>query len=96
MEIKDVDGSAFRKVLDAWCGKELEPKADMGILLKLGGVADQFQVTAVVTALEEAIIRQLSVATYTDVLGWCGGAWLQRGEAAAQKLAMERFKPSRS
>ena len=61
MELKDVDGAAFRKVLDAWCGKELETKADMGMLLMLGNVADRFQVAEVVTALEEAIIRQLSV-----------------------------------
>ena len=96
MEIKDVDGSAFRKMLDAWCGKELEAKADMGILLKLGNVADRFQVAEAVTALEEAVIKQLSVGTCADMLSWCGGAWLERGEVAAQKLAMERFKPSRS
>ena len=92
MEIKDVDGASFRQVLDVWCGKELEARADMGVLLKLGSVADRFQMTEVVTALEEAIIRQLSVATCADVLSWCGGAWLERGEAAARKLAVERFE----
>ena len=92
MELKDVDGATFCKVLDVWCGKELEPKADVGILLKLGSVADRFQVTEVVTALEEAIMRQLNVATCADVLSWCGGAWLERGEAAARKLALERFE----
>jgi len=92
MEIKDVDGAAFRQVLCAWCGKELEPRADVGVLLKLGSVADRFQMTEVVTALEEAIIRQLSVATCADVLSWCGGAWLERGEEAARKLAVERFE----
>ena len=79
MEIKDVDGAAFRKVLCAWCagcGKELEPRADVGVLLKLGSVADRFQVTAVVTALEEVIFGQLSVAACTDVLSWCGGRGL--------------------
>ena len=70
MEVKDVDGAQFCRVLNVWCGKELEPKADVAILLKLGSVADRFQVTEVVTALEEAIIGQLSVATCTDVLSW--------------------------
>ena len=63
LEVQDVDGSAFRKVLDLWCGKGLEPNADVEILLKLGSVADRFQVTEVVTVLEEAIIRQVSVGT---------------------------------
>ena len=81
-----------RQVLDVWGGKELDASADMGILLKLGSVADRFQVAEVVAAVEEAIIGQLSVATCADVLSWCGGSWLERGEAAARKLAVERFE----
>ena len=40
MEVKDVDGAAFCKMLDVWCGKELEANAEVSSLLKLGSVAD--------------------------------------------------------
>ena len=92
MEVKDVDGAAFRKVLDLWCGRELETNADIDVLLKLGSVADRFQVTEVVTALEEAIMRQLSVATCADVLSWCGGAWRRRRRGSWRWSGSRRWR----
>ncbi len=58
MELQDVDGALFRKVLDLWCGKGLETNADVEILLKLGSVADRFQVTEVAGALEGTIFHR--------------------------------------
>jgi hypothetical protein len=55
-------------------------------------VADRFQVTEVVSAVEDAIIGQLSAESCADVLSWGGVAWLERAEAAARKLAMRKFE----
>ena len=92
MVVQDVDGAAFVKVLDLWCGKENQEVQNVSELLSMGTVADRFQMTEVVSSIVEAVIGQLSVEVCCDVLSWGGRAWLERGEAAARELAVERFE----
>ena len=92
IEVQDVEGVIFGKVLDLWCGKEIREVKKFNELLELGSVADRFQITGVASVIEEAIIGELSVERCGDVLGWGGGTWLGRAEEAARKLAVEQFE----
>ena len=91
-ELQEVSGSAFRDVLDVWCGADLGSERDVCRAMELGAVADRFQMTDVVSALEDAILRHLGVDTCADVLGRAGGAWLDRPREAARGLALGQFE----
>ena len=59
---------------------------------QLATVADRFQITEVVSALEEAVIENLSLEACGEVLTWSGGCGMQRLEVEALKMAAERFE----
>ncbi len=90
--IKDVDGEAFGKALDMWCGKVDCAEMELGEVKELASVADRFQITEVASALEDSVLKQLSVHMCGDVLNWSGNYGLRQLEAAAWKLATERFE----
>eukprot|EP00291_Cryptomonas_curvata_P003929 CAMPEP_0172197340 /NCGR_PEP_ID=MMETSP1050-20130122/27397_1 /TAXON_ID=233186 /ORGANISM="Cryptomonas curvata, Strain CCAP979/52" /LENGTH=101 /DNA_ID=CAMNT_0012873879 /DNA_START=181 /DNA_END=482 /DNA_ORIENTATION=- len=64
---------------------------EMGEALQLAKVADRFQILEVVSAVEEALLRQLSVENCGDLLMWCGGSGMLRLEAEALTMAAKRF-----
>ena len=59
---------------------------------ELASVADRFQITEVISALEEAVLGALSVEACGEVLTWSGGCGMRRLEAKALKMAAERFE----
>ena len=95
IELHDVDYLIFSKVLDVWYGKQSlkshTETTNIHELLQLGDLADRFQISEVVLAVEEAIIGQLGVDVCGDLLSCGGRAWLERAETMAWKLAAERF-----
>ncbi len=56
LELKGVDGAAFGQTLDIWCGKESSAEIRLGDVRELVRVADQFQMTEVVSALERTVM----------------------------------------
>ncbi len=50
MELQDVNGALFRKVLGVWCGIGLKQNVNVDILLKLGSAADRRHVAAATTS----------------------------------------------
>jgi hypothetical protein len=60
--LDDVNGRMFQTAYDLWCGKEIRSHHNIGDLLELGSVADRFQVMEVASAVEDAIMDQLSAA----------------------------------
>ena len=93
MEVQDVGGDVFIKVLKLWCGKTCLDEQRVVDLLELGTVADRFQMNEVASGAEESIIRRMSVDLCVDVLGWAGGgAWLERAAATARKVVVEQFE----
>ena len=92
VEIEDVDGDAYSRVLDVWCGKEgLEAKGLEEALL-LASLADRLEMPEAGAALEDAISEQLSVGMCGEVLMRSRRLGLRRVEAAARGLALERFE----
>ena len=59
---------------------------------ELASVADRFQITEVISALEEAVISKLSLEGCGEVLTWSGGCGMRRLEAEALKMAAVRFE----
>ncbi len=59
---------------------------------QLESVEDCFQITDVVSALEEEALLQLSLEAYGEVLTWRGGCWMQRLEDKALKMAVVEFQ----
>ena len=92
VELEDVDPVCFQHVLDLWCGREGVEVESVGQLMRAAGVAERFQVEEVVCALEEAVVRQLSVETCAEVLMGSERLGLRRAEAAAERLALARFE----
>ena len=92
IEFKDVNGTVFDKTFHLWCGNEIREVQNVHELLMLGSVADRFQMTEVISAVEDTIMRQLSVDVCCEVLNWGGGGWLEGVKVAARKLAVERFE----
>ena len=91
INLHDVNGKAFGKALDMWCGREGGLKLGLEEVKELASVADRFQMTEVVSALDESVKRHLNMSMCGDVLNWSGELGLRESEVASQKLATERF-----
>ncbi len=55
-------------------------------------MADQFQMTDVVSALEVTVLEHLNINVCGDVMNWSIDLGLRQVEATARKLATERFE----
>eukprot|EP00291_Cryptomonas_curvata_P030285 CAMPEP_0172205800 /NCGR_PEP_ID=MMETSP1050-20130122/32829_1 /TAXON_ID=233186 /ORGANISM="Cryptomonas curvata, Strain CCAP979/52" /LENGTH=293 /DNA_ID=CAMNT_0012884743 /DNA_START=20 /DNA_END=899 /DNA_ORIENTATION=+ len=92
LDFLDVDGNTFAKALDLWCGREFDHEVDLREVRQLASVANRFQMTDVVAAIEETIIPQLCVGVCGEVLTWSGDTGLKQLEEVAMRLAAERFE----
>ena len=92
LRLDDVESRAFIKTLDIWCGRADGQEMELHEVQQLASVADRFQITEVTSALEEGVMRQLRLEGCGEVLGWSGGCGMRRLEAAALKMAAERFE----
>ncbi len=92
LELQDIDAITFGKALDLWCGKDLGHDADLNEVRQLAIVANRFQMTEVVAAIEETIIPQLCIGVCGEVLSWSGDTGLKQLEESAKRLAAERFE----
>ena len=59
LELKE-DARAFSKVLGLWCGEDCYQKSEWSEMQQLSAVTDLFQITAVVVALEDAMMEKSS------------------------------------
>jgi hypothetical protein len=92
LELKEVDAGAFSKVLDLWCGGNGYQEIELSEMQQLAVVADQFQITEVLAALEDAMMTVLSVDVCVEMLTLSSSiGTMQRLKAVARKMTMERF-----
>ena len=93
LELKEVDSRAFCTVLELWCGgKDCNRHGqDWDAMQQLSILADRFQITDVLAALEESIIEKLSIDVCLEVLAWSSWIGLKQLEAEARKMMSERF-----
>ena len=56
LRINDVDLGAFVKTLDIWSGRADAQEMELHEVQELASVADRFQITEVISALEEAVM----------------------------------------
>ncbi len=61
LTLNGVDERVFVKALEVWCGKGGCHELGMGEVQQLASVADQFQMTEVVSAAEETLLQHLRV-----------------------------------
>jgi hypothetical protein len=92
LHLQDVNGGVFGHALDLWCGRAEETELQMVEVQEIASVADRFQMLDVVGALEESMMGQLTVELCCEVLISGGGAGMGRLEAAARRLAADRFE----
>jgi hypothetical protein len=92
VELDDVDPVWFQHMLDLWCGRDGVEVNSVRQPMRTAGVAELFQVEEVVSALEDALVGQLSVETCAEVLMGGERPGLRRAEAAAEELALARFE----
>ena len=81
LELDDVDGTVYSDVLDMWCGKEGLGDKSLDAVMAMASVADRLGMTEVGAALEDAIVRQLSV----DVCGE-GQLWSTSVPCATRRM----------
>jgi hypothetical protein len=92
LQLNDVDGTIFVKVLDVWCGRDDCQEVALAELPLLAIVADRFQMTEVTSVLEEAVMGKLSLDMIGDVLAWSGRCGMRQLEAGALEMAATRFE----
>ncbi len=71
LRFDDVDSKAFIKTLDIWCGRADGQQMEFYEVPQLASVADRFQITGVVSALEETVLWHLSL----EACGTAGRCW---------------------
>ena len=94
IELIDEEAEALQKLLLLACGEEGGVSVS-GIeeMIELGTIADLYGMEAVVSAIEEAIARSVTVETCAEVL--ClngGGLFLPRAVSAARRAALHMFE----
>jgi hypothetical protein len=92
LKLDDVDGNTFIKILGVWCGREDCQGMGIDEVQQVASVADRFQMTEVLSAVEEALLSQLSIENCGEVLMLCGRCGMERLEDEALKIAAERFE----
>ena len=92
LSLQDVDGEAFRTVMDIWCGNEICEGRDLQDLKNLLSIADRFQITDVASALEISMIASLNLSNCADILTWSSQHGLRQLEGEALQLATKRFE----
>jgi hypothetical protein len=70
LELKEVDSGAFRYVLELWCGGYDFQELDWDAMQQLACVADRFQISEVVAALEDSMVGTLIVEVCVEMLNW--------------------------
>ena len=86
-----MDSRAFCNVLELWCGGDDFQELDWDAIQQLACVADRFQISEVVAALEDSMMGTLSVEVCVEMLNWSSVVGLRRLEAEARKMTSERF-----
>ena len=91
LSLEDVDGNAFKAVLDLWCGKDGPAEQELGDVMVMASVADRLEMIDVFTALETAIIGELRPEVCAEVLMRSRGLGLGQVEEAAWEMAVRQF-----
>ncbi len=92
LEIRDVDRGTFSNVLEYWIGKDGMAEMESHELQQLIVVADRFQMTEVVAALEEVVLGKVKVENCWDILKWSSEMGIRQLQEAALSLAAEKFE----
>ena len=92
LRLDDVDMKTFIKTLDIWCGRGDGQELELYEVQQLAIVANRFQIIEVASLLERAVMDQLCLEACGEVLMCSGRCGMLRLEAAALKLAAERFE----
>ncbi len=89
-----MDRKTLIKALDFWCGRGDDQEMELCEVQQLESVAALFQITEVVSELEDAVMGLLSLrlGACEEVLMWSKGCGMLQLEAEAVKLAAERFE----
>jgi len=85
------EAGLFRKLVALGSGAAVRVEGGVGGLMGLGLMADRYQVEAVQGAVEEAVVRLLTVESCGGVLAWSSGSGLVRVERASRELALRSF-----
>ena len=94
--LDNVDEGALGHGMDLACGRpEGVRVADLREMMGVGAFAHRYQMAEVVGAVEEVIVRSLTVDICGEVLRWAGeasdGGLLPGADSAARKLGLDRF-----
>ena len=81
----------FRKLVALGSGAAVTVEGGVEGLMGLGLMADRYQVEAVQGAVEEAVVRLLTVESCGGALAWSSGSGLVRVERASREVALREF-----
>ena len=85
------EAGLFRKLVALGSGAAVTVEGGVEGLMGLGLMADRYQVEAVQGAVEEAVVRLLTVESCGGVLAQSSGSGLVRIERASRELALRSF-----
>jgi hypothetical protein len=81
----------FRKLVDLGCGAAVTIEGGLGGMMAVGLMADRYQVEAVQGAVEDAVLKLMTVDSCGMLLACSSGSGLVRVELASRELALREF-----
>ena len=92
LQIDDIHGPVFCRVLDLWCGRNDDKTMDLTELKEMAKVAVYLQMPDVLAEIEDKIIEQLCPEVCAEALSWSCKIGLRRLEEATRKTAVDHFE----
>ena len=82
----------FSKLIKLGSGESVTIEGGLGGVVALGLMADRYQVEAVQGAVEDAVVKLLTLENCGRFLTWSSGSGLVRVERASRELALREFE----
>ena len=92
LEFEEEEADSFHKVVDLGSGLPVQVPDGLEGLLKLGRMASRHGLWTVLTAIEDELLRLLTIETCGEILTGAIIGGLERVEADSRKLALDDFQ----
>ena len=91
IKLEEEDRMDFSQLLALGCGDMVRIVGGLEALVKLGMMADRYQVVTVQYAIEKAVLSQLTVESCASILSMSRESGLERLKCASRALALSEF-----
>jgi hypothetical protein len=92
LDLGGIDAAHFASIVDLGCGKSITIPGGIPDAMRIATAADRFQMDLVCEAIEDEILKTLTLDSCADLLTGAIACGLPRIEKSARLLALDRFE----